>query len=259
MTKNHKSTSTYHSVLVNHLFGIFLITLLSPCAMAQQDPLTSVQLTDSSLAKAIKIYDLAIGRNSFLYTGRVYNNKYSSVQGHQFFMDDYWEEGVIWYKGQQFDSINLMYEIFNDEVLVESFTTRGALAPLKLHAPDVSSFRLFGHTFVRLQPDSSQNIRVGYYDVLFDGNSVQLYAKRSKEMVKSNDVNTVAESFIQKDKYYLLKGDRYYQVKKKGSVLKVLEDQKRELKKFVKTNMLSFSIDRERTLIEVARFYESLH
>ena len=244
--------------MAKSLLGILLFIFLSQGSIAQPQTISQVQLADSSLAHAIKTYDIAIGRNSFLYTGRVYNNKYSSVQGHQFFMDDYWEEGLIWYKGQQFDSVNLMYEIFNDEVLVESFTSRGALAPIKLHTADVVSFKVFGHIFVRLQPDSSQSIKAGFYDVLFDGNTVQLYSRRSKEIVKSNDVNTVAESFIQKDKYYIFKDGQYYQVKKKGTVLKVLEDHKKELKKFVKANMLSFSIDRERSLIEVSRYYESL-
>jgi hypothetical protein len=258
MTKNQKTTTTKIPVMYVSLLGILLFTFHTQVSIAQAQTVSLVQLTDSSLAQAIKTYDISIRRNSFLYTGRVYNNKYSSIEGHPFFMDEYWEEGIICYKGQQFDSVNLMYEIFNDEVLVESFTSKGALAPIKLHAADVASFIVFGHTFVRLESDSSQSIRAGFYDVLFDGNTVQLYSRRSKEVVKSNDVNTVAESFIQKDRYYIFKDGQYYQVKKKGALFKVLEDHKKELKRFAKANMLSFSVDRERSLIEVARYYESL-
>lgn len=258
MTKNHKTAPKNALGLANIILGIFLFLFSLPSAQAQQGLLSKTQLADSSLVKAYKTYDLAIARNSFLFTGRNYNNKYKSIQGHQFFIEDYWEVGDICYKGQQFDSVYLLYEIFNDQVLVESFTTKGSMAPLKLHATDVSKFNLFGHTFVRLESDSTGGIVSGYYDVLFEGDSVTLYAKREKEIVKSNDISTVAETFIQKDKYFILKGGQYHQVKKKGSFLKVLGDRKKELKRFARTNMLTFSQNRERSLIAMTKYYDSL-
>jgi hypothetical protein len=258
MTKNQKATSTKSPGLAQIILGFLLFTFLSNSTIAQEETVSLVQLADSSLGKAIKTYDIAMARNSFLFTGRVYNDKYRTVLGHQFFKDDYWDEGMVWFKGQQFDSVNLMYEIFNDELLVESFTTKGSMAPLKLHGPDVSAFTLFGHTFVRLLSDSAGIIREGFYDVLYDGDSVQLYARRKKEISKTNDVNTASENFIQKDRHFILKGGQYYPVKSKGSVFKALEDHKKELKKFVKTNLLSYSIDHERSMIEIARYYDSL-
>jgi hypothetical protein len=258
MMKNHKTTTQNVLGLLKKILGIFLFLSSLPSAQAQQELLSKTQLADSSLAKAFKTYDLAIARNSFLFTGRNYNNKYKSIQGHQFFIEDYWEEGDICYKGQQFDSVYLLYEIFSDVVLVESFTMKGSMAPLKLHAPDVSRFNLFGHTFVRLESDSTGGIVSGFYDLLFDGDSVTLYAKREKEIVKSNDISTVAETFIQKDKYFIMKGGKYHQVRKKGSFFKVLGDRKKELKRFARTNMLTFSQNRERSLIAMTKYYDSL-
>ncbi len=184
--------------------------------------------------------------------------KYGTIQNHPYFLDDYWEEGQIVYDGQAFDSVYMMYEIYSDLVLVESFSSKGALSVIKLHSPLISSFKLLGHTFIRLQTDSLQNIQEGFYDLLYDGEKLQLYSRRIKMIVKDDAVNSVAETFTQKDKFYLKKDGQYFQVKKKKSVLKVLHDRKKELKAFARSNQLFFSSDQERSIMALAEYYDNL-
>lgn len=248
------ASTTLYFLLLSTFFSLYHNLL-----HAQNDLQAPANFTDSAYLNAVKAYDLAIARNSFLYTGRVYNTKYGSIKNHPYFLDDYWEEGKIVYQGQPFDSVYMMYEIYSDLVLIEGFTTKGALTIIKLHSPDVSAFSLHGHHFVRLNEDTLQNFREGFYDQLYDGQHVQLYCKRIKAIVKNNDVNTVAESFFQKDKYYIRKEGQYFQVKKKKSVLKVLHDHKKELRAFANNNRLYFADEQEQSILSMVQFYDSLN
>jgi hypothetical protein len=258
--KHQSITTTKHKCALPACLLVLFFLLSQPFDARSQEAgsLSREQKADSSLTTAIKTYDLSIGRNSFLFTGRVYFDKYNSVKEHQFFVDDYWELGEVDYAGQHFDSIYLMYEIYSDLLLVEHFNSQGSLSPIELHSESISSFSLFGHKFVRLEPDTLENVKEGFYDVLFDGEQTRLYAFRRKEIVKANEGNSVVETFVQKDKYYLHKDGHYYRVRKKRSLLKVLEDHKKELKRFIKSNALFFSQNSENALVEVVQYYDSL-
>ncbi len=256
--KNTTTVNHRHTFLKCMLCSLMLLVLAFNAQSQQIASLSREQKADSSFSKAVKIYDREIGRNSFLFTGKVYFDKYNAVKEHPFFIDDYWELGSLVFEGQPFDSVYLMYEIYGDLLLGEYFNSQGALAPIKLHSESISSFSLFGHKFVRLEPDTLENIKEGFYDVLFDGNQTKLYSFRRKEIVKANEINSVAETFVEKDKYYIHKDGHYYQVRKKHSVLKVLEDRKKELKKFMRSNMLYFNQNPEAILVEVVRYYDSL-
>lgn len=215
-------------------------------------------LSSKALSKAFYEYDNYFGKNLSIYTGKQYNDKYGAVDGHQFFMDDYWEQGSVIFDGQLYDSIYLKYDIFNDELLVEYFSDKGLAMTLLLQNTMVSSFTLQGHTFIKLQVDSAATIKTGFYDQLFLGANVSAYARRQKEIVRTTGSTTLQDDFVEKDKYYFLKDGIYHQVSKRGSVVRVLADHKKEVKHFIKSNYLVFQTEKDRDLTIVARYYESL-
>jgi thermostable 8-oxoguanine DNA glycosylase len=47
-------------------------------------------------------------------------------------------------------------------------------------------------------------------------------------------------------------------VKKKGSVLDVMDDRKQELKAFLKKNKINYKDDREKAIVRLAEYYDSL-
>jgi hypothetical protein len=257
--KNHQLKNADCSfVFFRYAMVILLSAYFTPELAAQTDPLTRSQKADSALVKAINMYDNEVGRNSFLYTGRVYHDKYGSIQGHQFFAEDYWEQSEIVYDGQYFDSVYLMYDIYNDLILLEHFNSNGLLSPIKLHNPKISSFTIQGYSFVKLEKDTISGKPNGFYNEIFLGDRIAFYVLRKKEISKSNDINSVQEIFTEKDKYYFKLGEVFYQIRKKGKILKVLADHKKEIKGFMKSNLLLYRQNPERVLTEVAQYYESL-
>lgn len=233
-----------------------IFTLLD--SSAQNDELTVAQKTDSALVKAIKLYDNTLGRNSFLYTGRVYYDDYGGIRGHQYFMEGYWSEGEIVYRGQYFDSIYLMYDIYNNQLLLEHFNSSGMLSPVMLHNPSVSSFSIQGHKFVRIEKDTTIDILESFYDQLYKNEKVGIYVLRRKQVSKSNSTSDFYEEFIDANRYYLEKDNVYYRIRKRKDILQVLEDRKKELKKYIKANLLLFRKEPEKTLVSIAKYYQNL-
>jgi len=231
-------------------------------------PLTKINAQDverskdvqiqSALLNTVAIYDKQLSRNTMVYTGRSYFDENSNVQGHQFFMDDYWEQGSVKYDDNRYDSIFLKYDIYRDLLLIENFNIDGFLSPIILFKDKIESFELMGHHFVRLERDSMSNLKEGFYDLMFKGNENQVLVKRRKEIVNSNEINTIREMFTEKDRYYIKKGDIYFQVKKRKSVLKVLSDHKKEVKSYIKKSGIQFTNQPDINLVEVVKYYESL-
>lgn len=258
MKHQYRVNTDYTCVFLKYLMVLCIIFSVSFNLTAQTIELTNTQKADSSLEVAINVYDNTIGRNSFLYTGRVYHDDKLSIQGHQYFGDDYWEVGEIVYDGQHFDSVYLMYDIYNNLVLLEHFTSDGLLAPIKLYNPKISSFKVQGHSFLKFEKDTINDLKEGFYDHLFIGNQLEVYVLRKKEITKSNEINTVAEVYTEKNKYYIKKDDVYFLIRKKGDIHKVLPDRKKEIKNFAKRNMLYYRQNPENTLLSIVKYYESL-
>ena len=212
-----------------------------------------------ALSRAVRMYDEAIGRNSFLYTGKNYYNRHDQVRGHQFFNDDYWEFGSVIFENQRFDSIYLKYDVFDDLLLVEHFSSAGIMAAMQIHKPKVSGFELFGHRFFQIMDDSTAKIRPGFYDKLYDGNNVQLLCKWRKEIVKNMSAGSYMEEFLVKQRFYLVKGGEYFPVRNRSSLVKILEDQKKEIKRFIRQNKARYTNNNTQLYIEVASYYDTLN
>ena len=247
-----KSTFSYAGLIV------FMMVLFFGNLKAQ--PIEN-QVSDKehiALNRAIRMYDQAIGRNSFLYTGKNYYNRHDQVQGHPFFTDDYWEYGSIIFENQRFDSIYLKYDVYDDLLLVEHFSSSGIMTAMQIHKPKVSGFELFGHRFLQIMDDSTAKIKPGFYDNLYDGNNVQLLCKWKKELVKNMSAGSYSEEFMDKQRFFIVKGGEYFPVRNRSSLIKILEDQKKEIKRFIRQNKVRYFNNNTQLYIEVASYYDSL-
>jgi hypothetical protein len=236
---------------------LWLCITTSISAVAQSDSAKALRM-NAALEKAIWNYDQKIGRNSFLFTGRVYAADYGSVRNHQFFEEDYWEEGTIVYEEQQFDSIYMMFDIYNNEILLEHFNSDGYLAPIMLDKSKVSSFEIMGHLFVKLEKDTVSGLNAGFYDKLHTGNQLEVYVLRKKEISKSNTMNNLYEEFIENNKYYLKKDGIFHRIRRRKDIWNSLREQKKPLRRYLRKNALLFNQEPEITLVTAVTYYENL-
>ncbi len=236
------------------IFGL----LFCSTTYGQQIEDSQDEFNQKALLKAISIYDAKIGKNSFVNTGRSYYDPYNGVKGHQFFNDDYWEQGSLIYEEHAFDDIFLKYDIHRDLLLIEFFNSDGHLSPIQLYSSKVSSFELMGYYFIWIDKDTISNLKAGFYNQMYKSKDFGVLIKRRKEIVKLSEINNVNEKFTIKDRYYIKKNENFYKVKSKGSVVKALADRKKEIKSFIKENNFRFKNNPDQQLVEVVKYYESL-
>ena len=213
---------------------------------------------DSALEYAQVLYRKAQSRNSLIYTGRSYYDANTNVKGHQFFYDDYWEIGMVNYDNHVYTDIYLKYDIHKDLLLIENFNSNGYLSPIKLFSQYVKNFELHGYQFVRLEQDTVSGIKEGFYNLMYDSGTNQVFVKRRKEILKSTEISSVQEEFAIKNRIYICKDGIYHRVRKRKSILKVLEDHKKVVKRYIKQNQFTFKINPETQIVEVVKFYDSL-
>ena len=211
-----------------------------------------------ALAKAISLYDREVSRNTMLYSGISYYDSHSNILGHQFFGEDYWEQGTVDYDGQHYDSIFLKYDIYRDQLLIENFNSDGFLSPIIIYQKRVDSFMLMNHHFIKIEGDTAAILRTGYYDLMYHGDDLQFLVRRRKDIVDSNEISTIREEFLQKDRYYIKKGTDYYRFRKKGALLKLLKDRKKELKTFIRGRAMQFALQPDVQFAELIQYYDSL-
>ena len=149
--------------------------------------------------------------------------------------------------------------LFSDLLLVKHLGKEGYLVPIELYSPKVGAFNLLGHHFLYLKEDILSDFNSGFYDLLHDGDTVKVLAKRLKKETKGqNSISKLEKRYTQKDKYYLKYKSKYYLVKGKKSYLKVLSDRKGELKLFIRKNKARFRNEYEKQLVEVVQYYNSI-
>jgi hypothetical protein len=238
---------------------IFISLHMFPSSVSgQPDEDLRIELADKSLKEAIQMYDRRIGQNTFIYSGRIYNENDDGIRGHPYFYEDYGVTGRITYQEMVFDSLELRYEIVHDQLLLDSYNNQGRLALVILNNRNIKNFELHGHTFVFLKNDPVINLREGFYDVIYCGTNIEIYAKRKKEIIKKTIGNDMWEEFREKNIFYLKKEKAYNLVKNRITTLKILDEHRKELKAYIKSNNIDFRADMEGALIKIASWFESL-
>lgn len=242
-----------------------MIRLFTTCIFIGLTLPTLAQVTASSqtggsdlpgVQYALALYDSATVESQHLYNGQQYYIYDSKSDEHQFYLSEQWMPGTVVYDGQLFRSVPMLYDIVKDEVAVKYVQSFGNVA---LQSQKVHSFSLADHTFVRLiagQPEAG-GLRTGFYDVLYDG-TTKLLARRKKDRLQQITDTKIVIEFPEKDAFYIFKNGEYNPVHSKSSILFLLEDQKKPLKKYTRQHRLSFRENREAAITALASHYDQL-
>jgi hypothetical protein len=217
--------------------------------------LNAQQSFDSSFADAAAIYTKAIGANQHLYTGSEYVDYNHTMTGNPYFASLYFTSSAIVYDDILYNNVQLFYDILNDDVVLKNYNDTALLLPKE----KISSFRITGHNFIKIIPDSATaEINAGYYEVLYNGNT-KLFAKRKKIITEKIDIQYYEAFFTEQDQYYILKNDIFYQVSDKNGALGVMKDRKKELSKFIHQEKLKFRKNFEASLLKTVVYYNGLN
>ncbi|WP_026462726.1 hypothetical protein [Adhaeribacter aquaticus] len=237
-------------------YSFFFLSLLSAQFSFSQNLKSDSVFLATSVSNVISVHAKILNQESHLYNGPQYVNYDRGFVGHQFFQNDEITEGTVTYDNLLFRDVPLLYDTVLDQLVVEGLTNGNSI---KLISEKVKDFTYNDHHFYRLQKDSlySNLPQAGFYEFLLDG-KIKLLAKRKKEIQEVKETDGIYKVFELKDKFYVLKGNKLFEVDKKRTILSLLPEKRKELQAFARTNKINFKHKREDALVKIVRHYNSL-
>jgi hypothetical protein len=231
----------------------WVATLTCTIASGQSGDSTAHRQLSNALLYSQRMYQAATAHSQHLYNGREYYIYDSPAKEHQFFESEDWEESTLTYDGQEYKGIPMLFDIYKEEVIIDQ---AGFSGNINLHNEKIASFTLLNHQFIRInQPNAG--LKTGFYDLLYDGKT-QFLVKRTKNRQETLSDLRVTIHYYPKNQYFILKGNMYHPVRSKGSVLKVMEEHKKELKKYLRNNQIIFRSDPEYAIAKMSAYYDQL-
>ena len=199
-----------------------------------------------------------IGPQSRLYNGMQYDLYNPHMKGNAYYDDvDSWNKGSVFYDGYLYTNVNMMYDIYKDEVVILIYNN---FMRISLISEKIRDFNLLDQHFIYLKnnPTNSNSLKTGFYGELYGG-KIQVLSKKTKNIQNSTDyLGNITPYFSPVKYYYLFKNGKYYTVNSQGAFLDALSDHKKEIKQFIRTNNIKFKKAPEQAMTAIAAYYDHL-
>ena len=217
------------------LYGINpFVTEFTPVNITQQDTLKESQI---------------------LYNGRIWKNLYYMVQGDQFLFSGIFLPGSLTIRSKTFANVSIMYDLYKDEIL----TPMSSGGILQLNKEIVDSFSIMFqnkiYRFSRIPEDSLDGLK-GYVNIIYGGKT-PLCIKYSKKIDRQKREGE-NDKFYLITRIYLIKDNKVSLINGKSDLFKVLNENKAQIKDFIKKNKLLVSKKDPESIIPVIRYYDSI-
>jgi hypothetical protein len=203
----------------------------------------------------VSLYKEATRESQNLYNGRVYYIYDNRMEEHQFFESRKWDKGLVIFEGQRFDSVQTLYDIVRDELVIRHMNGEAIILPSEKVQYFFNNRQLF--KWFEAGKGIEPQMRSGFYNVFYDG-PTQLLIRRMKfreEKIKDKSVITL---FPQKDSYYIRKNDHYVSVRTKKSVLRLFAEHKGSLRRVLREEGIQYRSDRAKAIGRMVETYDSL-
>ncbi len=236
------------------LYKLLLLQVLGNTLSAQI-------LTDSAFVAKVEHhitqeYINLLGSEAPIYNGKIYRPflKLES-SSHAFFLNNQYLSGSLVYEGLNYQNLNLMYDLVNDQLILLNFDkTGGIIVPKEL----VSSFFIDKHHFINIKSDvlNKKDISPGYYQLLYQG-EINLLARKTKKIDEIISPEGIKYSISQQDKYYLFKDSAYHHIRNQKDLLQILRSNPDQNLSFLKKEKLDFKKNNEGAMVKLLNFYDS--
>lgn len=196
--------------------------------------------------------------NTGLYDGEVHVEEYRTInENTQYFPEPYFVPASLNYGGQWYYSVQLKYDVFNDQLIARVPNDIGGLA-IQLFKYDISEFRFGTDHFVNLDLLLENTSEAGFFRKVFQSDEFTLLAKLSKKRFQRKDRNRIYYEFLDaKNGYVLVREGESVIIGNKNDLFDFLPKSEEEIESFYKTNKRLWSSDRESFLLEMIKKLEN--
>ena len=224
----------------NSLRNYTLLAFLWPFALFASGPYTShgsEPLQDTTWLK------------QQIRNGRIWENRYGQVSGHEYFFTEALCEGRVTVNGREFKNQLLRYDILNDN-------------PVLMVHPDL---------FIVLNSESAGEFTLicqnreyrfanfgeaGYFLVLYDGKTKLL--RKYVKTVKKQSYDNLYATFVEESTEYILSGGTLHPVRNRKDVALALAGKEKEVREYIRRNTPYRIAGNAELLIPVLEYIDSI-
>ncbi len=225
---------------------MFTLMALSMFSQANQSAYTSV-------------YDRAIDINQKSLAFGLTEAQFEAIKDEAYANPTFLQGNI--YQGDKLlkSDVFMRYNAYADEIEIKKSPTDDSYGAL-IKSPDIF-VKIVNDLYVFV-PYEGSNEKGGYFNVLSDGKTYDLYKKTTavfKEPVKAETsyARDIPPSFPKTVTYYLVQNGTFLEMPSgKSKILKMMDKKKKEVKDFISKNNLD--IDKEGDLIKVVSYFDSL-
>jgi hypothetical protein len=217
------------------------------------------KILNQQAEELISFSDYVFGKDVRLVNGRIYSQPQTKAYGHPFIKGSEWMQGSVDINGKNFSSLKLNYDIYQDYLIYLDESPDGNKVVLLLDKNKVTNFTLEDHSFITLRPSGINNITESqYFEILYEG-EVSLFNRWIKKFEVINTQEFPAGRFLEtKITRYLMKDNELRKVSNRFVLLKLCEDRKGEIRKYLRRHRIYVRKAQDEQLAGLIEYYNSL-
>jgi hypothetical protein len=196
------------------------------------------------------------GFDQVLVNGIFFEDKYSKMVGHPFFLNDHLNIGTLIYKGKVYKSIGLKFDIYDHRLIL--YIQNNDLAVMIVPPADfISDFSFGGKYF------SKYNIQgePGFYQVVFDAEKLKCLYYWSKQLNETYyGGNNISYEFADSEKkIYLMLNDSIITCRNNRSFIEIFpEEIKARVRQYIEENHIKVTRSSDVEISEFLGYCNSL-
>ncbi|MDH5381650.1 MAG: hypothetical protein OEW75_12400 [Cyclobacteriaceae bacterium] len=185
---------------------------------------------------------------SYVELGRKISNS------HPFFLQGNWTTGDIYFKNKLYTEQKMILDL-EKNILYLGVTNEKIVGvqPILINQSHISYFTIYNRTFKYIST-SKISIPSGLYEIIYEGNQISMFANR----IKSLHFYVKYSSYVESDKYYMMMHNKLYPYRRRGDLLRLYPEQKKNIKKFIRTNKLNTQKGNDSSLSKIIEYCNSL-
>lgn len=192
---------------------------------------------------------------TLLMEGMLADTERKASKSHPYLYDYRWQTGAVTYRDQVFNGVPILYNIERDEVIIlrDGVSAYDNFVQLKKELVDGFTIGNAKYVWVDNNPPGG---KTGFYELIYNGNQLSLYAKR----VKKQDINGDADfQYIQTDDYYVYFDNVFYPIRNAGSISRLFKTNRKPIKRFaIERNIRQINTDTELQFVLLIAYCNTL-
>ncbi|HSP40689.1 MAG TPA: hypothetical protein VLN46_04590 [Gillisia sp.] len=136
-------------------------------------------------------FDDVIGyENTAIFNGVEYTEKHRMInEKHKFFLSSLFKPGTVNYEEQVFYNVKMIYNIFEDLVIVRLPKKAGGEATFQLHPGKIQGFEIDGHKFINITSNIIDSGITGIHEIIYEDEKIKLLKKHVRRIFLKRDAS----------------------------------------------------------------------